>query len=194
MNKFLYVASAVCALQCCYGAGVTVYKDTNYGGASVKYGVGSHNYNEIRRNDPGDDAISSVKVDPGYRVILYWDPNYRGRSLTLTKDTPNLVNYGANDQPSSLRVEKIPVNGLFKMWANEGYSGSSATWKVGEFKTVEGKFSSVFVPKGYSVMLFSKQNFMGNVIALRAQDSDIWIDDLKSILISVKSLTIEKIS
>ena len=193
MKKFLCVASVVCAFQYGYGDGVTVYKDVNYKGNSVKYGVGNHNYNEIRRNDPGNDAITSVKVDPGYRVILYWDPNYRGRSLVLTKNTPNLVNYGANNQASSLRVEKIPVNGLFKRWTNEGYAGNSATWKSGEYKTVTGEFSSVFIPKGYSVVLFSKQNFAGNVIAFQSQDSDIWIDDLISIFPAVKSLTIEKI-
>ncbi len=191
--KKIFKILAIGALfqHACY-AGVTVYKDINYKGSSVKYGVGAHNYNEIKRNNPGDDAISSVKIDPGYRIILYWDPNYRGRSLTLTKDTPNLVIYGANDQTSSLRVEKIAVNGTFKRWNNTGYSGASTTWKVGEYRNVNGNFSSIFVPRGFSVTLFSAQNFSGNVVALRAQDNDIWIDDFSAICPSIKSLVIEK--
>ncbi len=192
MKKILRVLLLAGAFQCVCNADVTVYKDINYGGASIKYGVGAHNYNEIRRNNPGDDDISSVKIDPGYRVILYWDPNYKGRSLVLTRDTPNFLIYGANDQTSSLRVEKIAVNGLFKRWTSAGYTGSASTWKLGEYKSVNGDFASIFVPKGFSVTLFSKQNFAGNVIALRAQDSDIWIDELKPILSVVKSLIIEK--
>lgn len=174
-------------------AGVTVYQDINYKGTSTKYAVGNHNYNEIKKKAPGDDAISSVRIDPGYRIILYWDPNYKGRSLMLAKDTPNLALYGANDQTSSLRVEKIPVDGNLKGWAEPSYTGKSVTWKAGEYKDISDNFASVFVPKGFSVTLFSKTNFSGNVIAIHAENNDVWIDNFASICSSIRSLVIEKI-
>ncbi len=192
MKKILGIIAGIAMLQTTGYAGVTVYQHVNYEGTSTKYGVGGHNFSEIRRKAPGDDAISSVRVDPGYRIILYWDPNFSGRSLALTKNTPNLLNYGANDQTSSLRVEKIPVDGNFKRWENVGYVGKSATWKVGEYANATGNFASVFIPKGYSVTLFSGANFSGNAIAIYAQDSDVWIENLSSICHSVKSFVIEK--
>lgn len=194
MKRILSAVAVIALLQTGGYAGVTVYEDTGYGGTSTKYEVGNHNYNEISRNAPGNDAISSVRIDPGYRVILYEHANYRGRALVLTKDTPSLLDYGANDQVSSLRVEKIPVNGNFTRWSKTGYAGQSNTWKIGEYKNVTGNFASVFIPKGFSVTLFSNANFGGNVIAIQAQNCDVWIEDLKSISPSIKSFVIDKIS
>ena len=193
MKRVFGIIAGIVLLQTSGYAGVTVYQHINYAGTSTKYGVGGHDYDEIRRKAPGDDEISSVRVDPGYRVILYFDPNFRGRSLAFTKNTPNLVDFGMNDQTSSLRVEKIPVDGKFKRWENTGYAGKSATWKIGEYANVAGNFASVFIPKGHSVTLFSSANFAGNAFAIYAQESDVWIDDLSAMCASVKSCIIEKI-
>lgn len=192
MKKVLGIIAGIALLQTSGYAGVTVYQHINYGGTSTKYGVGRHDYSELKWKAPGNDAISSVRVDPGYRVILYWDANFRGRALTLTKNTPNLVDYGMNDQTSAIVVEKIPVDGNFKRWENERYAGQSATWKVGEYANATGNFASVFIPKGHSVTLFSEADFTGNTIAIYAQESDVWIENLSSICPSVKSFIVEK--
>lgn len=191
MKRILGIIAGLALLQTSVYAGVTVYQHVNYKGTSTRYGVGGHDYNEIKKA-PGNDTISSVRIDPGYRVILYWDAKYRGRSLTLTKNTPNLVDYGMNDQTSAIRVEKIPVEGKFKKWENPGYAGKSINWNNGEYANATGNFASVFIPKGHSVTLFSKANFDGNAIAIYAKDSDIWIDDLSSICPAVESFIIEK--
>ena len=59
------------------------------------------------------DCISSVKVLPGWSATLYKDPNYRGASVTVTSDTPNLKDLRGscnkdtfNDCVSSIRVAK----------------------------------------------------------------------------------------
>ena len=37
-----------------------------------------------------DDCISSIKVPEGWRATIYEDPNFRGGSLTITADIPDL--------------------------------------------------------------------------------------------------------
>ena len=37
-----------------------------------------------------EDCISSVRVAPGWRAVFYEDRNFKGRSLELTQDAPNL--------------------------------------------------------------------------------------------------------
>lgn len=59
-----------------------------------------------------EDCISSIKVAPGWRAIVYEDRNFQGRSLELTQDVPNLALVPGNcsgtfnDCISSIRVIK----------------------------------------------------------------------------------------
>ena len=58
------------------------------------------------------DCISSVKVLPGWTATLYRDAKYKGGSVTLTSDTPNLrglsgpCDHTFNDCVSSIRVSR----------------------------------------------------------------------------------------
>jgi hypothetical protein len=58
------------------------------------------------------DCISSLRVISGWSVILYEDNDFRGRSVTLTADTSDLIalpgpcDGSFNDCVSSLRVRK----------------------------------------------------------------------------------------
>jgi RHS repeat-associated protein len=55
-----------------------------------------------------NNRISSVKVPEGYTVTLYKHWVYRGKSETLTTDTPKLKKL--NNRASSFRIEKTIVN------------------------------------------------------------------------------------
>lgn len=59
------------------------------------------------------DCISSVRVLPGWSTTLYEDPDYKGRSITLTADAPDLTEFPGpcknktfNDCISSIRVAR----------------------------------------------------------------------------------------
>ena len=83
---------------------VTVYQHYNYGGKSQSFGEGYHaGYLKI-----GNDVISSLKIEKGWRVILYEHGPATGRALVLTANTPRLGDYKFNDIVSNLKVEKIP--------------------------------------------------------------------------------------
>jgi hypothetical protein len=58
------------------------------------------------------DCISSVKVLPGWTATLYRDAKFKGTSVTVTSDTPNLrslsgpCDHTFNDCVSSIRVAR----------------------------------------------------------------------------------------
>ncbi len=58
------------------------------------------------------DCVSSVKVMPGWSATLYRNANYKGESVSVTADTPNLRNLPGpcrdtfNDCVSSIRVTR----------------------------------------------------------------------------------------
>ena len=84
-----------------------------------------------------NDRASSVKVRSGYQVDLFDDINYGGRKLTLSADTPNLVNVNFNDIVSSFRVRQgnggvdLPVgNGVMTIKLVNGTNGAFADNQV----------------------------------------------------------------
>ena len=58
------------------------------------------------------DCVSSVRVADGWTITLYRDKEFKGRSVTLTADAPNLTELPGpcdgtfNDCVSSLRVSR----------------------------------------------------------------------------------------
>lgn len=78
---------------------VCFYEHVNYQGASF---CASADSNWV--GGAWNDRVSSVKVAAGYKVTLFWDINYGGKTLVLTGDTANLVTLGFNDQASSYKI------------------------------------------------------------------------------------------
>ena len=53
-----------------------------------------------------NDGLSSVRVDTGWRVTLFENANFTGRTLVLTADSP-FVGWTFNDIASAMVVEKL---------------------------------------------------------------------------------------
>ena len=86
------------------GGPVTVYKDCSYGGYAVSLQPGSYTLTQLQALGISNDDISSLKVQSGYKVTLYWDDNFGGSTLVKTADDDCLVDDGWNDQASSLVI------------------------------------------------------------------------------------------
>lgn len=84
---------------------VMIYVDDSYRGQSVTLSVGSYSTMAQAGNFP-DNAISSVYVPQGYRVVLYEYENFAGKSLTLTSSRVNFFLTSWNDKTSSIIVYK----------------------------------------------------------------------------------------
>jgi chitinase len=87
------------------GTGVaTFYKDCSYGGTAVSLPAGSYTRAQLIAKGINDDDISSLKVQSGYKVTLYWDDNFTGTTLVKTGDDDCLVDDGWNDKVTSLVI------------------------------------------------------------------------------------------
>ena len=109
--------------------GITIYEDANYRGRSALLTrdardledfsgpcehselVSTANGSTTRYVYDWNDCISSIRVAPGWRAVVYRDDNFDGDSLVLTSDTPNLQlvpgrcdHDGMNDCITSIRV------------------------------------------------------------------------------------------
>lgn len=52
------------------------------------------------------DCVSSIRVSEGWQAIVYEHDNFRGDSLTVTVDIPDLRAWTWDDRISSLRVRR----------------------------------------------------------------------------------------
>jgi chitinase len=82
----------------------TFYKDCNYGGTAISLPAGSYTRAQMIAKGINDDEISSLKVQSGYKVTLYWDDNFTGTTLVKTGDDDCLVDDGWNDKVTSLVI------------------------------------------------------------------------------------------
>jgi hypothetical protein len=103
------------------GEGIAVFIHAGFAGASQAINKDVHDLAFVEgpcssgaegEQPSWHDCISSVRVESGWTVILYRDKDFKGRSVTLTADAPNLVELPGpcdgsfNDCVSSLRVAR----------------------------------------------------------------------------------------
>lgn len=72
----------------------------------------------------GNDSISSLRVpgdcmaeravrDPGPAVVLYEHADFKGRSVRLTSNTPDLASHGLGNRISSIQLRGLPVTAVY---------------------------------------------------------------------------------
>lgn len=84
---------------------VVIYVDENYRGQSATLRAGNY-ANMTEAGSFPDNAISSVYVPDGYRVVLYEYANFSGKSFTITASRSSFFLTSWNDKASSMVVYK----------------------------------------------------------------------------------------
>jgi len=87
------------------------FTNCNYSGKTVTKGIGRY---DMKQMGFPNDSLSSIKVPPGYRVILFQHSGFSGKRVVITEDEPCLANRHDNgikwnDQTSSFIVEAVPI-------------------------------------------------------------------------------------
>jgi hypothetical protein len=177
---------------------VALFRDCNFDGwwnagfFIGKYTSADLNFHYVPVND-----ISSVKVQPGYKVTFYDQDNFQGASLVKTSDASCLVNDGWNDRAKSMIVEVIsPVTTVYK---DCGYSGRAIHLPVGDYTLSQlqarsindNDISSLSISSGYEVVLYELDNFQGASVKLTTdtwclvQTDNNWNDKVSSLKVRV---------
>ena len=81
---------------------VIIYTDGNYKGQSATLLPGT--YKSMSQAGFPDNALSSLVVPDGYRVVLYEQENFGGKSYTITASKSGFSFSGWNDKASSIKV------------------------------------------------------------------------------------------
>lgn len=80
-----------------------IYTDAGFKGQSVSLLPGTYKTMAEANGFP-EKALSSIQVPPGYRVIIYDQPNLRGKSMTLTASRSSFSMTSWNDRAASIAV------------------------------------------------------------------------------------------
>ena len=80
---------------------MTAYTEPGYQGTPVNFDKGNYKIAGISAQHFPDKSISSVKLAPGFKVMLYKTNNLSGAGVTLTENSSDLSTYGINDSISS---------------------------------------------------------------------------------------------
>jgi hypothetical protein len=143
-----------------------VFKDCNYTGVwGGGLWVGRYKLADLEfRGIPGKD-ISSLRVQPGYKVTLYENADFTGASLVKTADDSCLVGAGWNDRANSVVVEAVTPTAV--VYNDCNYSGPGINLPVGSYdedtlRTLglsPDVISSLQVADGYEVVLYDGGRF-----------------------------------
>ena len=90
---------------------VTLYTDAGYKGKAVTLSEGEYNLSRMGLYNLKDNDMSSLKVTPGFKVTIYEDDNFNGKSKSYTA-SESFVGEEWNDKMSSLKVEAYGKSGL----------------------------------------------------------------------------------
>ena len=90
---------------------VTLYTDASYKGKAVTLSEGQYNLSRMGLYNLKDNDMSSLKVTPGFKVTIYEDENFNGKSKSYTA-SESFVGEEWNDKMSSLKVEAYGKSGL----------------------------------------------------------------------------------
>lgn len=160
---------------------VTLFSDSNYQGNSHSLTPGSYDGNYGLKND----SLSSVKVPPSLKVLMYKDGGYDGQVCILVRDTPNLGS--VNDQISSIQVfvGQTPrvilySDSYYRGWSQELAPGTYSSLRIGN-----DALSSLIIPPGYRVTVYQDGGFKGPSLVLTQDTPDLqgWNDKASSIIV-----------
>ena len=83
---------------------VTLYTDEDYKGKAVTLSEGTYSLSRMGLYNLKDNDMSSLKVTPGFKVTIYEDDNFKGKSKSYIA-SESFVGEDWNDKMSSLTVE-----------------------------------------------------------------------------------------
>jgi len=179
---------------------VSVFRDMDYKGFySAGLSIGKYTAADLDFLGMPNNSITSLKVRPGYRAILYKDDNFQGTYIVKTSNN-NYLGTTFNDVVSSLKVESVTPSVLVYTGCN--YSGKAvnlpaSTYTLGELQARginNNDISSIQVGEGYQVTLFKNDNLEGESINILANNDCLqavsWNDSTTSIRVDCNSVPI----
>ncbi|MBN2486080.1 MAG: T9SS type A sorting domain-containing protein [Bacteroidales bacterium] len=171
---------------------VIIYADASFVGRSSGFSIGQYKNSDILAMGFPDNQVSSVRVFPGYRAILFKGDNFTGDSLVLDIRANSIGDF--SDKVKSIKVEILtPGVVVFEKCT---FGGKAVNLPAREYTLADlyargiGKsgISSLKISNGYRVVLYKNDAFTGDSLILNEDniclDDIAWNDSARSIKIS----------
>lgn len=109
---------------------VTLYTHCNYRGGSIQLPAGRYDRQALKNARIGENTVSSIKVNEGYRATIYDGAKFDAKSLVLSGDDDCLDNDDMNEKLSSMVIESTASRiagkaGAFVAQPNQSNSSKS---------------------------------------------------------------------
>ncbi len=104
-----------------------IYDDAGFGGSSQTY-YGTY-YFTTNLGNVGNDRLSSIKVNNGYRATLYEDDSSSSDSISYTGNT-SYVGDNWNDRVTGIKIEKIPPSIKIQPLSSSVREGNNAQFQI----------------------------------------------------------------
>ncbi|MCH9648718.1 MAG: hypothetical protein K0U98_10800 [Deltaproteobacteria bacterium] len=168
--------------------GVTLYEHQDFRGTKETFYQDELNLNN---NTIRADSASSIRLDPGCRVVVYEHPEFQGNSSTFTRDVRDLNGSRVgNDTASSLHLECNSESSGHSstdrpqerygvtLFEHQEYRGRSETFfsddpSLNDNQIRHDAASSVRVDPGCQVTLFEHPNYQGRSSVLTQDVTDL---------------------
>lgn len=182
-------------------AAAAVYTECGYEGRRANLNVGVYDAEDLAKLGIRDNTISSIKVNPDYRVDLFFFDFQRGKNGYLTKDDNCLSNDGFDNEISSIKVSRvgesdtgtaaeaaqpIAAEGAAVVYGQCDYQGRSVALQPGRYTQEKLRnlgigndaIASLKVQDGFTVVLYDNGQMRGRGIAFKADDNCLDDDGL----------------
>lgn len=167
---------------------VCFYEDVDYRGNTLCAGEGT-----AQVMAGWDNRVSSVKVKAGHSLRMYQYDNYRGNSMTIIGNEPNLVARRFNDTMSSFKVDTGEAVVCF--YEHVDYAGASYCTDAGAAQMPTGwndRASSARVQPGHTVRLYQHNNYGGASLALTGNEPNLVARGFNDAMSSFKVVETER--
>jgi hypothetical protein len=149
---------------------ITVYNDSNFGGATQRFSVGQY----ASLAGSWDDEIESITLTGNVRVILYEKRNWSGSNVVLERNSADLE--GFKKKASSLLVE--PSYRMFATAFKEtAYRESARDFPLGRYPVLDdgwaNEIESIDLNGNVCVRLYEKPNFQGLQVMIDQDTPDL---------------------
>ncbi len=175
-------------------AAAAVYTECGFEGRRANLNVGVYDAEDLLKLGIRDNSISSIKVNPEYRVDLYFFDFQRGKNGYLIEDDNCLSNDGFDNEISSIKVSRVgdtattasneaaqPVaaEGAAVVFGQCDYQGASVALQPGRYSQEKLRqlgigndvIASLRVQEGYTVVLYDNGQMRGKGVAFTADDN-----------------------
>ncbi|ATB50349.1 beta/gamma crystallin-related protein [Corallococcus macrosporus] len=159
-------------------ANITVFYNEDFGGTHVDLPPGNYTRAQLEARGIGNNTISSVKVPPGVKAVLFKDDNFAGDQLEVVANAESL---GAlNNNTSSIRVISVPVQPRARLFYKANFEGKEVDLPPGQYLQaqlelygIDNNTISSVRPEGLTVVLYKNDNFSGTTLTVTSNTSNL---------------------